>query len=49
MADIPIYGTNPLENHLQNLEMTCIPWDLVCSIWDVGPTKFVQMMILGWP
>ena len=25
------------------------PWDLVCSIGDVGPTKFVQMMILGWP
>ena len=24
------------------------PWDLVCSIGDVGPTKFVQMMILGW-
>ena len=23
------------------------PWDLVCSIEDVGPTKFVQMMILG--
>ena len=19
------------------------------SIWDVSPTKFVQMMILGWP
>ena len=25
------------------------PWDLVCSIWGVGPTKFVQFMILGWP
>ena len=25
------------------------PWDLVCSIGVVGPTKFVQMMILGWP
>ena len=23
------------------------PWDLVCSIGDVGPTKFVQMMIQG--
>ena len=23
--------------------------DLVCSIGVVGPTKFVQMMILGWP
>ena len=25
------------------------PLDLVCSIRDVGPTKFVQTMILGWP
>ena len=25
------------------------PWDLVCSIGVVGSTKFVQMMILGWP
>ena len=23
------------------------PWDLVCSIENVGPTKFIQMMILG--
>ena len=22
---------------------------LVLSIWDVGPTKFAQMIILGWP
>ena len=26
-----------------------LPWDLVCSNWNVGPTKFVQMMILGLP
>ena len=25
------------------------PRDLVCSIRDVGPTKFIQMMILSWP
>ena len=24
-------------------------WDLVCSIEDVGPTRFAQMMNLGWP
>ena len=23
-------------------------YDLVCSIWDVGPSKLVQIMILGW-
>ena len=23
------------------------PWDLVCSIGDVGPTRFAQMMNLG--
>ena len=25
------------------------PWDLVCSIGDVGPTSFAQMTNLGWP
>ena len=24
-------------------------WDLVCSIRDVGPTRFAQMINLGWP
>ena len=23
------------------------PWELVCSIGDVGPTRFAQMMNLG--
>ena len=23
------------------------PWDLVCSIGNVGPTRFAQMMNLG--
>ena len=25
------------------------PWDLVCSIVDVGPTRFAQIINLGWP
>ena len=25
------------------------PWNLVCSNCDLGPTKFVQMITLGWP
>ena len=25
------------------------PWDLVRNIGDLGTTKFVQMMTLGWP
>ena len=25
------------------------PWNLVCSIDDSCPSRFVQMMILGWP
>ena len=41
MAAMPIYGKNPLEGLWY--------WDLVCSIGDVGSTKFVQMMILSWP
>ena len=26
-----------------------LPWNLVCSIGDSGPSQFVQMMTLGWP
>ena len=26
-----------------------LPWNLVCSIWNSGPSWFVQMMTLGWP
>ena len=25
------------------------PWALICSIGALGPSKFVQMMTLGWP
>ena len=43
MATMPIYGKNPssLEPKGQ------WPWDLVCSIGDVGPTRFAQMINLG--
>ena len=44
----PIYGKNPLKIFFSRTR-SWWPWDLVCSIGDVGPTKFVQMMILGWP
>ena len=43
MAAMPIYGKNPSSPEPEGLW----PWDLVCSIGDVGPTKFVQKMILG--
>ena len=45
MAAMPIYGKNPLKIFLLQNQKA----DLVWSIGDVGPTKFVQMMILGWP
>ena len=48
MANIPIYGKNPLKSSYPELK-DWWPFDLVCNIWDVGPTKFVQMMMLGWP
>ena len=48
MANMPIYGKNPLKTSSPEPE-GWLPWDLVWSIGDVGPTKFVQMMILGWP
>ena len=46
MAAMPIYGKKHLKSSSQESEGQW-PWDLVCSIGDVGPTKFVQMMILG--
>ena len=45
MAATPIYGKNPLKSSLEP-EGRC-PWDLACSIGDVGPTKFGQMIILS--
>ena len=46
MAAMAIYGKNPFKNLLQNQKPDDL-WDFVCSIGDVGPTKFVQMIILG--
>ena len=48
MADMPIYGKNPLKASSPEPE-GWRTWDMVCNIWDVGPTKFVQMMTLGGP
>ena len=46
MATTPIYGKNPLIS--SSLEpKSQWPWDLVCSIGDVGPTGFAQMINLG--
>ena len=48
MATMPIYGQNFL--YLFSLKPKGLwLWDLVCIIGDVGPTKFTQMMNLGWP
>ena len=46
MASTPIYGKNPLKSSSLEPEGRC-SWDLVCSIGDVGPTKFGQMIILS--
>ena len=46
MATTPIYGKNlSISSSLEPKGQW--PWDLVCSIGDVGPTRFVQMMNLG--
>ena len=47
MADTPIYGKNLLKAFFSSTRRL-MAWYLVCNILDVGPTKFVQMMILGW-
>ena len=44
---IPIYGQNPLKKYSQDLKGQR-PWNLVCSIGDSGPTRFVQMVTFGW-
>ena len=46
MAAMPIYYGKTLLKSSPEPEGQ-YPWDLVCSIRVVGPTKFVQMMILG--
>ena len=46
MAAMPIYGKNPLKIFFSRTRKP-VTWDLVCSSGDVGPTKFVQMMILS--
>ena len=44
VASSPIYGKNPLKISALEPEGQW-PWDLVCSIGDVGPIKFVQKLI----
>ena len=47
MATTPIYGKNPLNVFFSVEPKGRWPWDLVCSIGDVGPTRFAQMINLG--
>ena len=48
MSTGPIYGKNFLNIFFSWTKDHWL-WDLVCSIRDVGPTSFAQMMNLGWP
>ena len=48
MATTPIYVKNHLNIFFSGTKRPMV-WDLVCSIADVGPIQFVQMMNLGWP
>ena len=41
MATMPIYSKNSLEPKGQ------YPWDFECSLGDVDPTRFSQMINLG--
>ena len=43
MVTMPIYGRNPLNTIFSETKR---PMALVCSIGDVGPTRFAQMMNL---
>ena len=46
MATTPIYGKTLYMFSSLEAEGQW-PWDLVCSIGDVGPTRFAQMINLG--
>ena len=48
MATTAIYGKNSLNIFFSGTKGQW-PWDLVCSIGDVGPTRCAQMMNLGLP
>ena len=47
IATIPIYGKKTLKISSSLEPKGQWPWDLVCSIGDVGPTRFAQMINLG--
>ena len=54
MATTPIYGKNPLNVFFSGTKRPMVffsgtkrPMALVCSIGDVGPARFAQMMNLG--
>ena len=46
MATMTLYGKHLLKSPGPD---GWWPWDLVCSIGDVGPTKIAQLMNLCWP
>ena len=46
MATMPTYGKNSLKSSSLEPKGHWL-WDLVCSIGDVGPIRFAQMMNLG--
>ena len=45
MATAPIYDKKNFKYLLEAKGQWL--WDLVCSIWDVGPTRCAQIMKLG--
>ena len=47
MATMPIYGKNSLYLFFSETKRPLAFKDLVCSIGDVGPTRFARMMNLG--
>ena len=47
IATTPIYGKKNLKISSSLEPKGQLPCDFVCSIGDVGPTRFAQMMNLG--
>ena len=49
MTATPMYKKKNLQKYSSLEPKDKLPLALTCSIWDVSPAKFGQMMILGWP
>ena len=49
LAAMPIYGKNPSKISRTSGSIAVKLCIIVCSIGDLGPLYFIQIMTMGWP